>query len=79
MPYKVSYNDGKSEATEAASYTVARGTAIFRKAGGGHVAIVSFDEVRSITELDGDQLPVSPKPRQSRVPLCEQALGVLPS
>ena len=34
MQYKVSYKDGKSEAMEAASYTVARGTAIFRKAGG---------------------------------------------
>jgi hypothetical protein len=75
MQYKVSYKDGKSEVIEAASYTVARGTAIFHKAGGGHVAIVSFDEVRSITELDGDQPPVSRKPRQSRVPLREQALG----
>jgi hypothetical protein len=52
MQYRVTYKNGQSEIIEAASYTVARGTAIFRKEDGGHTATVSFNEVRSITEVD---------------------------
>ena len=57
MQYKVTYKDGKAEVIEADSYTVARGTAIFRKQDGKHVAIVSFSEVRSITELEATPVP----------------------
>lgn len=49
--------DGKSEVIEEASYTVGHGTAIFRKKDGKHTAIVSFSEVRSITELEATPVP----------------------
>ena len=79
MQYKVSYKDGKSEAMEAASYPVARGTAIFGKAGGGHVAIVSF-RCGASPSWTATSCPyrVSHGNHES-LSLCEQALGVLPS